>query len=747
MRINLWVTFRELLYLIVALVFYLVFFSSRITTPPQLFIHYFVILVALFMFFSFLIPKLYRLLCARDGYAIRIKVYQLVLISLLCSIGYFSFLYVLYHPGLTLTSSLRPLASIALNTSLLILLYAALTLVAYSAGAMILKKFRVTGSIDAALENLSSIGIGFGCIILLYYLLALSNLISIGLVVLGTYAGIMLVVRWRDFARLMNHRLGFTLRPLDKNTAFETAVVLLCTAGSVFALSLYTSTSASGDATRTYLNLPLTFLQYNGYVPFPHEPLNQSPLITTYLLLPLMQISPASVSIFGGYTFIVSAILILRVALIHFSIRASLIGLLLFLVSTTNIHYFSTVARPDGLLLFFVSLCIGLLITVKKISSARLLALTGVLFGIAIGIKYNALYALPALILIIGIKTGSITAKTKGIVTMLLFSVLAFSPWWTANLIRYQNPLHPFWKTNLYSYYESDRADNPLFKQSAAEFNVFTRSIIGETSSALQKLALVSLAGPAWPTNNLGPIVLLVLLALALQKGSKLIYTLFAAAALVYAMWHFSQINQLHFIHFMVPWIILILGYCLDRFKNQHIVGMIILFGLCEFFIHPDLQRSIIKGWTDMAVPQHNFIFSSRGLFTHEATLIDWLRYQNRDYLLLPLLPTNELNTLEITDNWKHVVSNYGYSYLLDLVIRSQTNQEMLNLIKKRGITHFFIPNIQGSLEQGYPLIAASCTEKLCPLMTYLNQRVNNLLPELRLLISAPNGNIYEVPE
>lgn len=146
-----------------------------------------------------------------------------------------------------------------------------------------------------------------------------------------------------------------------------------------------------------------------------------------------------------------------------------------------------------------------------------------------------------------------------------------------------------------------------------------------------------------------------------------------------------------------------------------------------------------------MAIPQHNFIFKS-GRFTYEATLIDWLRYRNRDYLLLPILPTNELNILEITDNWKHIISNYGYSYLLDLVIRSQTNQEMLNLMKKRRITHLFIPNIQGDLEQGYPLIAAPCTGKLCPLMTYLNQRVNNLLPELRLLIRGPNGNIYEVP-
>ncbi len=735
--------FKEFIYASVAAVFFIVYFGSTNSLY-----HLFglskasVVLIGVLLICFIAIASICRI-AFRYGFLraqlpIHLNIVTILGVSYLSNVLVFVLVY-LFHIQGGATTIYSPIligagiSSIIVKILILYLLFFWLTFFSHSVGETISKNIGLRG--EMRIQFFTNIGLGFFVTMLCYFILALLHQLTLGPVILLALTIYFVAARWHELKEFLTKRRTLILSPMLSNVH---AMVSLIAVSLIFLsplliLKYYTYPSLSLDDWQSYLNIPLTFLEHNGLVAF-LTPANQLPYISTYLLLPLMQVFLPAVSLFNGYLLYLTAALIAVLAIKNLTPRAAAWSVVLFLTLLINNFILSSV-RPDGLLVFLIVLSVALALETDNNNDRRLLALSGLFLGVATAVKYNALLLLPALAILVLTQQKAIAEKLRSLVIILIFAILAFAPWGLYNSVVYQNPLHPFFAMNQRNNLYNGLAIQEARRQYYAEFLAANDLPVNIRQNAIEKIVMPSLVSKGWPTNHLGPIVLLVLLAVALKKTNRFAGRFLVASLATYVAWHLSQASQLHYIDFIYPIFAMLLAYYLDQFKRP-IIAHIIIFLLIISYVQI-LYAFQMKNAAFMLANDQHYRNEQRSLKHFAiAKSIDTLKESDADYVVFNITgKATEPFYPDIEDNYRHVyVNNLDW---FDYVARSPTITDLIAEFRNNGFTHIAIPEVLPYADQ-----IKRSLEKY-PMLDYLNSRLEELVNALPLVVDDEYIKIY----
>lgn len=247
-----------------------------------------------------------------------------------------------------------------------------------------------------------------------------------------------------------------------------------------------------------HLAIPKIYLEHRKMVELPHLEFSYYPMNLDLLyLIPLAfgtDIVPKMIHLAFG---LLTAASLYRYLLRRTHRALALYGALFFL-SIPLILKLSTTVYVDLGVIFFASASLILLLRWRETGyGLRLLVLSGVSCGLALGTKYSALLILPLLTLAVPflltrakLRPGALLKKASAnSIIFFLAALLAFLPWMIRNVYWKGNPIHPLYQT-LFAKASTGEKGADLLPRSSADPYTYRRIAFGETPWEIALLPL-----------------------------------------------------------------------------------------------------------------------------------------------------------------------------------------------------------------------------------------------------------------
>jgi len=739
-------TYKNGLLLSITVIFLAVFVSfSRGRVEKNFFL--FIILSCIFIATYPFIKKIWKILfsVSRDA-AAHITIQRSLLFTVLGLMILYGSTYVFYAywdslPKAPATEILIGLSLIFFNIAAVIAVYLWLTFIAYNIGSRVIAKYFKIAFTEVE-HFLVSVGMGLYGIILFYFLLTSLRLLVVGLPLLIGFTCI------RTY-QLRRHIVGFLGRRVDmkkllgikdpgsKTLRLFLSVLLLLI---FFGFMHFAQRIGAEDDLISYWNIATTYLAHDGFVRFPLFPANEMTFSSTYLIMPLAQLFAPSTSLLSSYIFSLLLLLIAHEFAKRYSIRAIIIGLCLMV---TYPNFFLFTVRPDILLSFFIALAILCILKIDHANDrVRAVILSGFFTGAAISAKYNAILFIPLLAILALYQARSWKTAMTHLTVAGAMILVAFAPWALFNSIEYNNPLHPFFEKGTQNFYLSsslfqNASENKKIKEHyTSEYLFDTENNINNSQSGLQNFMIMSLVNRGWSSSQLGPFVLILFLLLAVNgSADRFTRILLFGTILSYILWDFIEINQIHYLYFLIPWVLFLVASQLDRLKNRFVIFAVT--GLVVFWnVLLTNPAATIKAATMNLSNNEAFIARSSSWVDFKNETIDEIAKTDPSYVILILFAPFYAN---VKDSYLHVYQNaWDYTWL-DVASGTENAEKTIAELKRRGITHLGMVNIK--------LIDAPdrCTEIACPITHALYLRAEELRAMLPVAIQNDYLTIYSV--
>ena len=242
------------------------------------------------------------------------------------------------------------------------------------------------------------------------------------------------------------------------------------------------------DALRCHLYIPKLYIQnhkifnVDNFSSYSNMPFNIQMIYTLGLLVE-GEIVAKLINFALGLTIIAA---IFSFCKRYFNARMGVIASLIFYI-TPSVYNNSITANTDIGEVLFLFLSVYILFIWNEFKKNNLLILSAIFYGIALGSKYNSLYALVPLLFFIGMGTGlNIKRIGKNIFLFIAVVVIFISIWWIKAYIYTGNPVFPYlnkifnsnlWQRdrndwlNLHSYGKPISLKNTLFLPFDIVFN------------------------------------------------------------------------------------------------------------------------------------------------------------------------------------------------------------------------------------------------------------------------------------
>ena len=292
-----------------------------------------------------------------------------------------------------------------------------------------------------------SVGIGLGCLIYITFIMGMSGLFYVFLFRLLFALSMLLILRRLITNRTKIRATGYKnilvkdlrIGLFDVICLFMLTVVVLY----IFLESL--KPEFYSDALRYHLYVPKKFIEhhkifYVDSIPFSSMPFNTEMLYTLGLMLG-KQITARLVN------FIMSLVLLMSIFSFckrYLSLRIGIVAALVFCITPIFINASITAGSDISVTLFSF---LGIYSIINWIHSKRLdmLVVGAVFSGLAMGSKYNALYVIFTLVIVITVVSRRNPKEIlKNISLFLLIILLITSIWWIKSYMHTGNPVFPF---------------------------------------------------------------------------------------------------------------------------------------------------------------------------------------------------------------------------------------------------------------------------------------------------------------
>ncbi len=331
-------------------------------------------------------------------------------------------------------SGLHALSLTAIVRTLLDMLVALwLAWIALGVGAQLLVFLSVESESDLA-AALYRLGLGFGCLGLLTLMLGLVGLlqtavfyiVAILLTALGTRAG------WNLVRRL---RLPHPPRLV--------ALYLVLALGLALTLALLPPTS--WDGLFYHLTGPKLYLEAGRIQPGIDIPHLSFPSLAEMLFMMAMGLRGEISAKLLHYLFnLMLAGLVYVLARDHFKVKNSWTAVLFF-YATPMVLSLAAWAYNDLALAFYQAAAVLAVLQWRREKQPHVLRLSGILCGLAMGLKYTSFVAPLFLVgVVIWDKRRRLADATRPLLSLMVPAALSAAPWYIKNLVFTGNPIYPF---------------------------------------------------------------------------------------------------------------------------------------------------------------------------------------------------------------------------------------------------------------------------------------------------------------
>ncbi|MEK7584017.1 MAG: glycosyltransferase family 39 protein [Patescibacteria group bacterium] len=607
----------------------------------------------------------------------------------------------------------------------------------FIAGRTIMAVCRIS-ILDDLGKALCAIVFGQALTIAIVYGAVLSHFVTIWLVL--ALIGTLLSIGWPHINELVTSlRKLFSTGSRSSRHSPRAFRSLLIASLAVYAIFLFISASSGRpvdtDGIKTYAYIPYQIIQSGGLVRFDYTPLNNGSFASSYLYIPFLLLGPQFLNYLNIIFFLLVIGTIFYFAKKLFSEKVALTACFLFL-SMDLVFQLALTTKSDFLLLLFVLWSFILLFRYADEGKSRDVLVSGALFGLAVAVKYNALFIAPgALLWLLVFTKGSLIRRLE---TALLFSAaagLAFAPWGIRSFLLFGSPLYPFVPSDILKVMLGITTSSPsISKAFTRELSSYTH-MIRSSNSLLQNLWLLAVNESRYAYNKFGPLLFGLLPLVFFVKLSKRMVQLLVVIVPTAVIWYFVAVSQPWYILFIVPFIWIYLAKNLDTFDFP--TGKIIVGAVIAMLLVSNIRTHNLHVVTTLFAGEYepSSIINDERV---EKYIRETLAPSEPEYLILPF---GKIDTFTIKEHYLHVIDNDFLVYWLPLVDAFREPQAIIAELQKRRVTHIFYDDASM-----YALEYPVCDKTPCPTIEEYGDSFRDIEPYLELAKVGPTWKLYRVP-
>jgi hypothetical protein len=577
-------------------------------------------------------------------------------------------------------------------------------------------------------QNLFGFGLGIILITLFFYLVSLVHWLNIYALIAYLAMALLfgrkyVVSLYKDFVR---RRFSF----FNINHIGWLSILMAVVFFIVMFFSIALPHPVGGDDLRSYYNLPATFIEQGSIVQFPNYIFNNAPHAGTYIYIPILFVGSFVLNYIGLY-FLLATLLVLYV--FSSTLKDKLAGwwAVLLMATLPWTYWFITTVKVDFLATFFISLGLLAILLGNHQKQNRYFVIGGLIFGVAVAIKYTSLYIAPGLIVASLLWPGSarLSQKLKTIMIILVFSVIAFSPWATRNYVIYNNVLYPFKLShtvnNNYHYYATDSAEH---RQLSNYLNYLHSSYTHGLNYAnpwYLNLWHIFSSRSISPANESGPCFFLLMPLFVYSFFLRKTRPLAVLSLTTIILWYWVSLPQLWYMMSVLALLSVVYGVVLSL-ANRRIQYFLLAIILMHAILMIKTSRVNFVRYLLPNIDGREIISKHQSLDLLNYLNND-LRLSDSDYLIYDISGGGPRNRYLI-DNFKHGYYETDSFSREDIFIKERPVEYFLNTFKQLGITHLHYSAVADDFwrdvyclhGEGSPCFQSSVRENFQALKSYL---------------------------
>lgn len=642
--------------------------------------------------------------------------------------------------------------AIVVNVSILFLVYGILIVSYDLLGNAILHLMRMTTD-PGIVRHVYCIAVGFCFSIVFFYLCALFGVLNQNM--LFIYLVCALVVGWRDLRewwlsrniRCITIRLTNFRDPATMRTWFVIALGVFLVA---FMIGQFGFHPMSTDDLRTYYLVPKTFVQQQSIVDFPFDVFNNGAMGFAYGYAPFLLFGDQYLTVINVLAFVLLLGAVYALGLRLFDHEVAVMALFFVSATPLTIQLLYT-AKPDLWMTALVLVATTMLFE-EKFSAAKALC-AGVLMGVAVAIKYNALFFVPPVLVGAVAWQYKQTHSLKFIIQYGCVAALGlaagYAPWGIRLAWLWHNPLYPFLASGASASHQTI-----LLPAAESAFHDFYETILDKAwvlSGVLpwwKNIWYLATNKSSYGGNLIGPLFFgsigyLFIAARRLNSEQRIrLLFLGSIGMLSGILWFFVSVSQ---VWYALPALTLwctVLGvtcvYSPSGWVRPLLVSAVILMILISVNGMQLSGARFLANRVTLAEYRSPFRYG----FGVSEYLNTTLRAARPDYVVLPMgLGRAPL----ITDSYKHLYTgNFFLNEWVAIALGTNTNEEARQRLQALYITHIFVIDRDMAAYRRNWCIGRGIS-KDCALFDAIVQRLSDLTRTLRVVTSTDEWRLYEL--
>lgn len=473
----------------------------------------------------------------------------------------------------------------------------------------------------------------------------------------------------------------------------------------------------------------ITLLEHNL---FSNYPLNTEMLFTLALLLKGDTLAKAVHLLFG----LLSGLTIYGLSRRHLGQPTSWLSVLIF-TTMPLVYFIAPVALNDFSLTFYELTSVYALLNYLDGKDRSWLLLSGVLCGLALGVKYLA--GLCLLIMTLGILFLRWRQRPiKELFLFLIFSLLPLLPWLIKNAVLVHNPIYPF----LFGGLNWNELLNERYYQEMSSYRAGISILTPFTSFWNISLNWISGSRPQLPV---GPLFLAYLPFLFfLRSIDNTIKYITVFCSLFYLVWAYTCAAD----RFIIPCFCLLsipVAYIINQLRQRHIHYYYLSLGLIFLVLGLNIYSTSRIIWKNSYfLPLQSSCTKSFLLEKSPAAVREY--YQAIDFINQHLRAEDKVLFIgEVRSYYcqKRVLVNsqFDSTIIVDLIRQSSNLRELLERLHQQGVTHILVNEGMGKwLQERFGYFHWQSTEEVNLYRQFMTQALTKLYEQGQISIYKLRG-------
>jgi len=431
-------------------------------------------------------------------------------------------------------------------------------------GYKVLKLFKLN-FYSVLVEFIFSIGLGFGSF----------SLITLGLGFLGMLFPLIFYLLILCSFLVSYREIKYFLSHCSQILKFHWGLIPICIVLLLGIILNIGGPPISFDALVYHLSIPDIYIKNHKILNIPYLVFSNYPLNVEMLFLLAIGLKSDTLARLIHFSFgIFTGLSIYALTKTYFGSRQGVIAILVFF-SMPSIIFIMSFAFNDLGLTYYVVLAVYAMCNWSKINDRKWLILSGIMVGLAIGVKYSGVICLIILSVFIIMTKSKIPVKAVKELSIFSFiGLLLVSPYLIKNLIFVGNPVYPF----LYKFFGGENWSDFNTQRFIQEMTHYGPSSPG----ILRYLVLPFFITCDWHTGDIpiGPLLLLYLPFLFFIKNvDRVVKYLLMFCGLYFFFWTISSMV----VRFLFPCIVLlcpVVAYVIKEIRKSFLFELPIVIAL-----------------------------------------------------------------------------------------------------------------------------------------------------------------------